>query len=596
MLLLKLSLILLLFKEYSLKLLDPSKNRTKTHFLNYLKAVPKEITGIYSVIAVLGTCGPYTQDIASWFLIENAGCPTIIINKDYKSTYSLYTPKVKTVFCFIDTVDDVEDFLKHNMYHDFWHNLGYFQFIIGKPVDDYEWVLPTLKIIWKSYILNFVVAFSFGGKMEVISYNPFNETMLNFTGFTLDENVLFKDKTKNFYGYTLKVGMFDDFPRNVYKSGSFYGKDVRLLRQFISKVNATLKYIVVKADSVNQFKILHENIYSGKADFTFICHFQLATMHEGKFSYPRQMDDVVVIVESPREVPQYLNMVHTFDVPIWIYLGFTFAFTVFVLYMFKTFQKENVSIDKSFLDVLVLSVSTQLYSFQKSKKPVKVLLLFWSIFSLVICTLFQSSLTSVLVTPLYYNGIKTLPELRENGYNVCIPFGLYNILNVSTFPVDFIPMLRDEIIEKIQKGDTSCSYALPLSYIAPLLDFKQTIGKPTFEIVEEHLIPGYGVYFFHAQSPYIKAINDFILLERQFVLNAYNNNTWSKNKEENDKIYEYDSTDEYTVFTIEHFEGVFLILGLGYMVSVVVFVFEVGLYYFMKHCKVVYYFLRSVYH
>lgn len=563
-------LIFFISKLVNTNLIISYENQKDYLLKEYLKKSPKHLENIYSVVAVLGTCDNYTRDISSWFISNYVKNPVIIGNDNYKNN-NIFVPKAKIIFCFIEEFEDIQTFLTRNKQKDFWYNLGYFHFIITKEISKYLNLRRIFVTIWENFIVNFVLVFIHDNKTEVLSYNPFNKTIYNYTKVPLQQKIIFPNKLKNLYKHTLRVAMFNDFPRNFYKKGKFHGRDATLLELFTSKINATLKYIITN-QKTNEFKEIHTLILTQKADFSFIGHFQIIITKGGKFSYPRQMDDIVVVVKAGDEIPKYLNMVDVFSLNLWLVLIICFISVTFLLIILN---RGNNCVE-IFLQVLVLSLITQLYSFKKLKQSVQFLLIFWSSFSLIICTLFQSILTSVLVDPNYYSNVKSLSELNQRGWKVCLPFGMYNTINISSFSLSFIPLPRKQIVKKIQSGDTSYAYALPLSYVEPLLK-NDNRKRKIFSIVDEHLIPGYRAYYFHPQSPYIEAVNDFLLVEKQFVYSYYEGVLKKKGKFSEEIL---DMDIGFTVFQKEHFYGVFMLLTLGYLIGIIIFFSEMILIFF----------------
>lgn len=205
--------------------------------LTYLKETAP--TNNYFLLQLTGTNKQATKDIANDF-IKTLKQPMVIVNEKF-SHESDQLGQIQMLYSFVPSVKKMESFLGHLNKLQFWYVKPCIQIIICTPVSSYQWLNIYLNKIWKMRLLYFVIAYVFNGKVEAVSFNPFNQTILNHTG-NFNNDLLFADKLKSLYGYTLKIAMFHDPPRVILENGNFRGRNIIKLKNFARIINARIRY------------------------------------------------------------------------------------------------------------------------------------------------------------------------------------------------------------------------------------------------------------------------------------------------------------------------------------------------------------------
>lgn len=523
---------------------------------NFFRNINLNLDHSYSTLGVISSSHK-SRDFASSLLKDNEKFPVMLASK---TTLRLNSVKINLIIVLINAIEDVQETFDQFLNNTFRNEQGFIFFVICKEIDGYQWLNSSLKLIWHSGIFNFVLLYEYKGHLEVISYNHFNKKICNYTGDY--KTNLFPNKLGNQYGNELKVVMFVDIPRTTYRNGEFYGKDARILKNYARRMNATIRYKIPPNDS-SPFLYTKRIIDSGKADFSFMRFFLLWEMLLSNFIYPNKMDNIMVLVPKASRYPQYMNMFLTFRPWVWTAM-FISAFVTTLIFFFA---RHSCNFTLGLIQVISLGLVIPVPSLSKSCWPIKFLTISWLFLSFILCSTFQTSLTSVLVTPKYHKEMTTLKDLKDSKLRISTPPTFFELL-----PPEFQDRgdvaFKDVIVERILKGDVNTSFALPTTY-----NFANNVrrdGVLVYHTIPEPIIPGFAVYYFPKKSPYIKHIERFMLEDAEYGISAWNfhfsaNYSNQIEKDEDDRI----------ALNLNHLQAAFYIIIMGDFVGVFIFGLEV---------------------
>lgn len=448
---------------------------------------------------------------------------------------------------------------------DRWNVRARMHFIICVPVENRSWLKPFVRSVWRKKILNFAVSY-FYEIFETVDYNPFFDKINNLTS---NLGRAFGNKLKNMNGYPLRVGFFADRPRIEQINGEFYGADVSLMRRFVERLNATLqiKQPIEQLLTEDKFLVNLNAVVQEAVDCTFISYFGISKMTTVSSTYPRRMDDIVVLVPYAAVVPQYLYVFMMFPEEVWISIVFSLTAVILCAFICLRYTNRRVGITKLALEHwgAILNVSIK---FTNRHVLARYLFLLWSYSCLTLNALFQSLLMTNLITPKYQKNFDTLRDLANSNVRI-ITHPFHAEMAEGLYPKHLlIERPQYKVLQRIVEGDTSAAYAVQTS-IAELLTSRTTAGEHhTYHVLEEHLIPGYNVYLFQKHSPYLDEANDYILLDQQFGLSKFNQNRNCTRKAKK-------KTRNIAVLSLSHLQSAFYIFFVGIFVSSLALILEV---------------------
>lgn len=504
-------------------------------------------------------CTSHAKDILSY--------PVVIANNEQK--FRNLKVKAEKIYVFLDNITEIDTTLKKMDDYFIFDPCGEYYFIICSEISNVSWIYDVSELIWQHSILNFVLIYE-TPHLNVIGYNPFNKTILNFTHIDFP-NDIFPNKFDNLYGYEIKVAIYNDFPRNIYKDGQFRGLDGNLLNLILTFLNATAKYYY--------FETAFESIIClGRkdADLLFISVSALSN-HDGlQFSQSMGMEDLVVIVPRQKEHISISQLFHLFhDKLTWIIYILFWTGVIIITHSIRKIEKSSrTTVVKTFMDILAIGMALPIPDYNSNGTATKILFLFLFFCTLIFQSLFNGTLLGLFINLHTYNNIKTLQELEDTHMPIFIDTVYLN--SAATFnPVitNFQNATQINMLKEVITLKEDRAYALTESYYVHTFagSYEKSLKmerqlKKTYNILKEHVIPSVRVYLFNFKTPYIDVVNKIIRIDQECMLSNHVNS----------HIYNSKShVKSSPVLHLQHFAIVFHLLLTGSLLGIIIFITEI---------------------
>lgn len=511
------------------------------------------------------------QDAANTFISQIAPSPVFIVTEPMNTSNPL---QPRNIFYFVSDVEMIYQRVKELQWDALqWSVRGPLHFIVCTIVQNRKWLKPTAEMVWKNHLLDFLIVFYYK-KVEALEYNPFFKRFRRVD--PLKDKKIFSNKLQNMNGYPLRVSMFNDPPRILNIDGVLYGTEARQLYEFARYLNASLIIRLAEGnDTDTYFKFYYDDAIQHRSDFGMVTCFAFEANTALKYSYPRRMDDVVAVVPIPKRLPQYQYIFLVFNVRLWIGILIAGAGVSLLKFLFDRFCYKRVTSDlfNSFLEGFSVIVCQPVDSLVKGNSAVMTLFIWWCYAAMVLNVAFQCSLTSIIITPKYEKDIRTIQDLKERSCDMYInKWHRGNAGQDRALNACMTTETEANIIEKMMNGNTDHAFATQLSVAETIVSQKIYNNLPIYHIVEEHLVPGYGVYLFPTRTPYNEAENRFLLWDEQFGITRFNSTRFSG-------VFstQQHSAAENVALSLDHLQTPFFILIIGSIVSIVAFVLEKAL-------------------
>lgn len=545
----------------------PREPKFYSELMKYLKTAKVRFFFVHPTVSVSGANFECTRDLGDYFLSIQKPEPIYLENNGsfYRGPHVV---KSYSAVAFINSVNDIQISMRKLCKMSFFHPSAKIHIIICKPVLNYNWIKNATSIIWHVQYLNYVLVFTMNDRLEVIGYNPFNKTILNFTDTYRKVNI-FYSKIRNVYGYELKVVVLNDI-RNPYENGRFIGQDGVILSKLIEGIKAKPKYLIPNTtDEGASIRIATAEIQAKRADFSFITRVLRKDSDEQRFTYPHEKDDVVIMVRKSEPVPQYLKILLTFKFDLWIAIIIYLLVEVAITFVIQRILGDKSSFSQTFLHVYVILLNISFPALFRKVYPVKILLVFWSYFALILYAAFSSAFISTLIVPKSYNELDTIEDIHKAGYDICISEYHAHMIQQEDHKPYYKAITKDLIFDYMLKGNTSCAYALPRSYMLALIKDHVKNKRNMYHMAAEHIIPSLGSYIFPEKSPFLWACEKVVVSDREFGFMAHRQGKATEETKKNKK-----QEVDLTVLTLGHLQTGFYVLVLGYLIGGLTFGLE----------------------
>ncbi|KAM8703472.1 hypothetical protein ACLKA7_008146 [Drosophila subpalustris] len=455
------------------------------------------------------------------------------------------------------------------------------------------WMRASFRQFWSIWLLNIVIIFWRNDRMHIYRYNPFTDDFLLPVpvqpGKLPTLGQLFPKTIPNMQRKPLRMCLFMDEVRAVYgPNGQILGTDGLLSGYIAEQMNATriitrpMSYSLHNQSAdlcaleiSNEFDDIAMNIRFLAPD-TFQKRVESTQAHN--------RDDLCVIVPKARSEPLFWNIFRSFGG--WVWLSILISVLLAIIFCYTLIRDRSGSWVAFQLISCILSQT--LWNTPRNC-PLRMFLIFWLYFGMLICNAFKGNLTSMLVYRESLPDINDLSDLATSPYKILIrPGQVKHIKQFLSNNHQFggkIRQLMHEVPDQVfynylKQNDRSFAY-LEKYHIAKFqVNARQHVlkGLPVFHLMSSCLVPYHAVYTVPYGSPYLGFFNQLLRSVYEFGFERYWNRIMNTAFiKSGTKVYHNrrsKNSDDPVVLKLEHFHAVFSLWAIGTGLSFLVFLWE----------------------
>lgn len=278
-------------------------------------------------------------------------------------------------------------------------------------------------------------------------------------------------------------------------------------------------------------------------------------------------NDFTFAIKVPPKLTHFKILTVLFPLQIWICILITYIVISICWYIFSKFNNSNnVSMFKSFLDIFSLSLSLGI-TVQDNRPRLKILLMLYAVYAVIMYCLFQGQLSSVIVNPGYEKTIKNIEELADSDKIIYASPGIFESFDYLTDPIAL------KIKEKFRHAPLNFEDRFTDQVIVltrDVVEFK--IDRGFYKVItNDYLLSQEQTLPLTLGSPYVASFNKHIpkLHENGIVKKIHRDfkNNYTRFDDSNDSGL--------TVLTLQHLSVAFLVLFVGLGLATIIFIFEI---------------------
>lgn len=490
------------------------------------------------------------------------------------------------IILFLENIEQFENWLTRSENNKFWNPRA--KFIIS--IKQIEMLDRIFEIAWDYYIININVLLSINNTVEVYTYFPYNYKNCNpnlmpkfvlYCDNEIDIN-MYPDKVpNNLQGCKINVVAILIPPYVINPWGdkshpSKSGIEVTILHIIAKQFNFTERYL--KHGLTNWGFRFANGTYTGL--YTYLLtkqadlFFGLAPSQFNEdfdMSLPIVMEETTWWVPSAGLKPAWKNLKRIYQNSVWISILSTLGVTIFLWCLIGKREYKQNAICFLVCWSILLQAATKI----PKNLVMKILFIFWVLFSLVLSTSYQSQLINILTNPFYEHQISNVQELLESK----ILFGFFprvvqSFFNDPNDPIqkrivdNFIPCpLSEECVNKtaFQRNFAVVKSSRQVRFLTKKY-YLDSNGRSLLYRFKEGVLYQ-PVYVCRKGFPLLSKINHMsLLLQANGLIEK-----WDK-----DIRYVGDVSKAKKLYplSIMHLSGGFVCLVIGYILAIFVFIIE----------------------
>jgi hypothetical protein len=532
-----------------------------------------------------------------------------------------------TVFVlFVDAnkANEVSKILKTLKQQVHWNSRAPFLFILFRAYRNLEKNISLIfRICWRDQLFN-VLLFDIQTDIRLTTlenisaylYSPFSQYTKTTTMIPLSSNSyknsvckynrksLFFNGLRDLHGYTLRVSMFDQPPKSIMKirednkTYSVEGEDGVLLSVLAKHMNFT-PMVTIPKDNLDMGFRRSDGTVTGstgdmvynRADISFNSRFlRYDNTTDVEFTYPHDKEGFCIIVPKAEKIPEYLGLLVPFSFDLWIACGVYIIVTTAFWYVSELKTTGTASLTHALLNTfsVFLAVPLRHHMFQKYGR---VVFFIWMYSSMVLTTIYRSSLITSLATPQFYKDINTLEEFDESGLKLVMFPGIKESALLDS-PTPLRVSLNKKTTVTIQNFSTCIQNLIHYKdrgCACNKLSAQWTVRQekyfsnavPQLHLVQECLSWYAEAYEIRRGNPFLPYIN--VLISRAIesgLFIKWRDDTHSTLIAE--ERWKFHASDQKVKLRLLHFQAAFFSLTTGFLCSTFVFLWEIWLSVFLN--------------
>lgn len=293
------------------------------------------------------------------------------------------------------------------------------------------------------------------------------------------------------------------------------------------------------------------------------------------FVYPHLFDYFVVIIPRSPIIERWKSTLYSFSITVWILISIvTLLFSIFALIL-NIFIKQR---DKCGVFVSVLGYFFGNSHQIRSNSNTRIALISWSIFTWLLCSYFQSKLSSVFTRPAHQSQIGSLDDISEQRYTLYINRASYWFIE-NTFGKKPSEVFTDikicnnmlECLHHVSMGGKRVTISSNLHFLYYESSFRDEYGEQKlYKLPKPYFSFWFSIYM-RRGHPLVKSMRSLEMsiiesgLLGKSILDLHFNISVKKHFYKNNKINSISYKD---------MEGIYYILLIGWLLSTIIFILE----------------------
>ncbi|KAG5899383.1 hypothetical protein JTB14_036871 [Gonioctena quinquepunctata] len=394
-----------------------------------------------------------------------------------------------------------------------WDTKGLTHLMICSDDNPVE-IQSYMDFLWRNYQdLDYVIVLLYEN-LHILSYNPFKVEVKDIK--QCPTCPFFTRFIDNMYGYPMRILIFEYPPVLEFSDGKWIGDDYKRIEDFAEWLNFTPEFHV-PAGVTKAISSLRKN----EADMCAVRIFRFDTYARAmNVIEPTYIDEnkLVILVPKAELLPSYQNILYIFEGKTLVCLLICLVLISIATKFVSRIDKLDAGFAKCLLDSWRIILQSALPYIHSRPTWTGMVLLFWILFSNVLNTAIQTKMLAAFIKPNFLDDIHTLEELRKSELPI---YG--QALLVKAVPAEYglgeqFEIAMASTIDAMLKKREPGAYLLKENAALMYLEFiENQYGSSYFHLIEETLVPGYDIFFFQKNSPYLPTFKRFQLLSNQMM-------------------------------------------------------------------------------
>lgn len=530
----------------------------------------------------------YDNDVPSTYLLLRYSS-----SKDYSYRYFRIAdsdPKNCILFVFTNASPSTKTFQSNatefnvTMQLSYWNRKIKVGFIVTTDVvneGSMKFVKDIIDWSWSNLLIDMFVLLRSDGYDQVFTFNPYKykDEIIQVEPNQL--RMYFQDKSSNLYGYKLHLSFPVESDFLLYTRNEFKSKDGKLCEYILHGLNATY-YVTINAthtwNSFVQQVIARESDFSPRRFSVQYIHVPVSRV----YTYPVGNEKYILLLPSAVPYNEFQAFLKNFTthnsivkiiVPIMLIIA--------ILWTFKAFKYRESMLFRSVVDVLGLLFTLDVNGTRNcTDMDVRLFVISLSVGGFFFMNTILSLFISLLMQPIMQSEINTYDQFDQTSLKIKVPNleFLPHMLDLAALNkrawknrIEVAKSSNDNIYQ-IYTYNTKYAYYFSSTRTYLLLQRQKYFSLRGFHVPQESLGTALNAYAIGARAPFRERV-DYLIMQA-FSVGLYDK--WTRDTYTNLTKSGYFDRFKIVKEEPEQIFAIPVIILYGYLLSIVVFLFECG--------------------
>lgn len=442
---------------------------------------------------------------------------------------------------------------------------------------------------WSNLLIDMFVLLRTDDNDQVFTFNPYKS---KDEIIQIEPNQLwmyFHEKSSNLYGYQMRLTFSVEVDFLIYTSKGFKSKDGKMCEYILNGLNATYSARINATQAWNSFV---RQVIAGEADFS-PRRYSIQNIHvpvSRVFTYPVGTEKYILLVPSARPYNQFGAFFKNFTInnSIINIMG-PILLIIAILWAFKAFKYRESMLLQSVVEVIGLLFTVDVEGTRNlTDMDVRLFLVSLSVGGFFFMNTILSIFISLLLQPLMHSEINSFDQFDETSLKIKVPSAEFvsHMLELAALNKrDWKNRIEvsksiNENVNQIYNYDTRFAYYYSSIRTDILLERQRRLPIRGFHVPRQYLRTALNAYAIGSRAPFRERV-DYLIMQA-FSAGLYDK--WKRDTFGN--LTETGYFDRFEVINdeLEQTFAIPFMIFYGYVLSIVVFLFECGYFNLKKRC------------
>jgi len=438
-------------------------------------------------------------------------------------------------------------------------------------------------------ILNAITIHEKANHLIAETYNPFQTYPFETLPKTVDTDIVFYDKFKNMHGYQYRIVLFE-VPGNLIIFGNaMYGVNAFMMKEIAAAQNANIAggYLLNRNDP-NMIQLKEQVLNQKRVDLSLNPVMKNAELYSHRKSIiTYEVDAFCALIPIPQRHSFLQYLLTPFDRLSWTFLVITIVSCGVVWRLYNRYRPRNSDSSLYFIYTVVVSFVGQSIPLRANTRMQLVLLQLCIWMTFIMGNAYQSIIISTMSSSRNGTRLNTVDDMINSNLKFMVDPRFYNRANLEFAKIKDRMTIGSGTVNYTETARDNYAIIASCSMLNYEMHEQGSVNAiNNYYMLPEQMMPFYEALELAAESPFYETLQRYMNYIHESGIRQHfdfvrDQRIWTMRRKLDE---DYIAKEEY-LLTWDDIHGVFYLLTVGCVISVLVFLLEIFWHDCLRHLK-----------